>query len=102
MQVPCVTPIEIASEDICESSIQKREEEEEIKTIISRNTCIENTLKLEHLNAEEKKSMTEICTQYNNIFHLKGDPLTHTDTVAHEIHTQVDSAPVNVKPYRIA
>jgi len=37
------------------SSIQKKEEEEEIKTVISRNTCIEN-LKLEHLNAEKKKS----------------------------------------------
>ena len=53
MQVPCVTPIEIASEDICESSIQGKEEE--IKIVISRNTCIENTLELEHLNAEEKK-----------------------------------------------
>ena len=47
MQVPCVTLIEIASEDIYESSIQKEEEEEEeeIKTVISKTICIENTLK---------------------------------------------------------
>jgi len=45
IQVPCVTPIEIASEDICESSIQKEEEEEEIKTVILKTICIENTLK---------------------------------------------------------
>jgi len=61
MQVPCITPIEIASEDICESSIQK-EKEEEIKTLISRTICIENIFELKHLNAEKKKSMTEICT----------------------------------------
>ena len=38
MQILCVTPIEIASEDIYESSIQKEEKKEEIKTIISRTT----------------------------------------------------------------
>ena len=42
---------------------------------------------------------------YNNIFHLKGDPhqycLMHINIVAHEIHTQVDSATVNVKSYQI-
>ena len=62
MQVSCVTPIEIALEDIYELSIQKGKEEE-IKIVISRNICIKNTLKLEHLNDE--KSITEICTQYN-------------------------------------
>jgi len=66
MQVPCISPTEIASEDICESSIQKEEEEEEIKIVISRTICIENTLKLEHLNAE-KKNITEICTQIHSI-----------------------------------
>jgi len=74
---------------------------DDFKTVsISRIICIENTLKLEHLNIEEKKNITEICTQYNDMFHLKGDPLTHINyyTVAHEIYMQVDSASVNVKP----
>jgi len=39
--------------------------------------------------------------EYNDIFHLKGDLLTHINIVAHEIHTQANSAPVNVKPYQI-
>jgi len=52
MQILCIIPIEIASEDICESFIQKKKEEE-IKTVISIITCIENTLKLEHLNRKK-------------------------------------------------
>jgi len=44
------------------TSIQKKKEEEEEKTI-SRTPSIENTLKLKHLNAEEKKNIN----QYRNL-----------------------------------
>ena len=52
-------------------------------------------------NKEEKKIIEQICENFNNIFHLKGDILTHTTAVAHEINTRTDNAPVNVRPYRL-
>ncbi|KYN13734.1 hypothetical protein ALC57_14073 [Trachymyrmex cornetzi] len=78
MQVPCVTPINIDSESNYEAPIQAVEKDNEF--VISRNTCINNTLNLKHLNNEEKQSIIGICTQYNDIFHLKGDQLTYINT----------------------
>jgi len=53
------------------------------------------------LNSEEKRAIKGICEDYQDIFHLEGEPLTNTATVAHEINTRADTAPVNVRPYRL-
>ncbi|KAG5314429.1 POL4 protein, partial [Pseudoatta argentina] len=58
-------------------------------------------IKDRHLNKEEKKTIEQICEDFNDIFHLEGDILTHTITVAHEINTRTDNAPVNVLSYRL-
>ncbi|XP_025266084.1 uncharacterized protein LOC112638471 [Camponotus floridanus] len=50
---------------------------------------------------EEERTLVKICEEYNDIFHLEGKPLTCTATVEHEISTRADTAPVNVKPYRL-
>jgi len=39
------------------------------------------------------------CEEFCDIFYLEDDVLTCTSTVSHEINT--DSAPVNVRPYRL-
>jgi len=38
--------------------------------------------------------------QYQDVFYNEGEPLTCTSTVAYEINTRADVAPVNV-PYRL-
>jgi len=53
------------------------------------------------LNSEEKQAIRRICEDYQDTFHLEGEPLTSTATVAHEINTRADTAPVNVRPYRL-
>jgi len=66
-----------------------------------RKEKLRKQLRLEHLNKEEKQAIEEICESFCDIFHLEQDTLTHTLAIAHEIATKVDSAPVNVRPYRL-
>lgn len=65
----------------------------------SRLNKLEQTLKTDHLNKEERKSLIDLCKEYNHIFHLEGDKLTATDTVMHEIPIK-ESTPINTKSYR--
>lgn len=64
-----------------------------------RLTKISESLRTDHLNNEEKNSLTKICHEYNHIFHLEGDTLSYTDTVMHEIPI-TSSTPINTKSYR--
>lgn len=65
----------------------------------SRLDKLNQTLRTDHLNKEEKESLIELCMEYNHIFHLEGDKLTATDTVMHEIPTN-SNKPINTKSYR--
>lgn len=65
----------------------------------SRLNKLEQTLRTDHLNKEERKSLIDLCKEYNHIFHLEGDKLTATDTVMHEIPIK-ESTPINTKSYR--
>jgi len=58
-------------------------------------------LRTDHLNSEEKLAIQRICEEYQDVFYYEGEPLTCTSTVAHEINTRTDAAPVNVRPYRL-
>lgn len=67
--------------------------EDRIKTIL-------NNIELDHMSTEERESIINICSEYNDLFYLDGDILSHTDAVTHPIPT-TDSVPVNIKPYRL-
>ncbi|CAF4921592.1 unnamed protein product [Pieris macdunnoughi] len=69
------------------------------KSTISRREEVLNLLRTDHLNDEEKNSLTDICSQYFDIFYLPGDKLTTTDLLKHEINTH-PAEPINVKSYR--
>lgn len=56
-------------------------------------------IRCSHLNDEEKKSLFECCSQYPDIFHLEGDPLTFTHAIEHSINSG-DAPPIHVKSYR--
>lgn len=60
---------------------------------------ITNSLRLDHLNKEERNSIIELCHNYNQIFHLEGDLLTTTNAIMHEIKT-TSNTPINSKTYR--
>jgi len=62
---------------------------------------IKNLLRMSLLNKEEKKSLINICHDFNDVFHLERDQLTFTTKIEHEIITKTDSVSVNVKPYRL-
>lgn len=54
-----------------------------------------------HLNIKERKTLEHICEEYCEIFHLENDALTYASTVSHEIAGRTNSAPVNIRPYRL-
>lgn len=54
-----------------------------------------------NLNPEEKGILEQICDEFCDIFYLENDTLTCITAIAHEIITRIDSAPVNVRPYRL-
>jgi len=74
---------------------------EDKKTSQARKEQLKNLIRTEHLNEEEKKALERICEEFCDIFYLEDDVLTCTSTVSHEINTRTDSAPVNVRPYRL-
>lgn len=60
---------------------------------------LKENLRLDHLNPEERKSVLDICLNYNDIFFLPNDKLTSTKAIQHEIKV-TDPTPVHSKLYR--
>lgn len=68
-----------------------------------RYKLLQDSLRLEHLNTEEKKSLLELCKEYADTFYLPGDKLSSTQSAEHAIPTPgIDATrAINVRPYRI-
>lgn len=64
-----------------------------------RKIQIQNSLRLEHLNEEEKDLLTEVCLKFADIFYLEGDTLTFTNEIKHIINTE-ELKPIYTKSYR--
>lgn len=47
------------------------------------------------MSEEEKQSILEICKQCLEIFPLKGNKLTCTNTIIHQIKTKTNALPIN-------
>lgn len=60
---------------------------------------IQNQLRLEHLNDEERESIVDLCLKFSDIFYLEGDSLTFTNEIKHAIDTN-NAKPVFTKSYR--
>ncbi|KAK9728131.1 hypothetical protein QE152_g18132 [Popillia japonica] len=67
--------------------------------LVERNKLLEENVRTNHLNQEEKNSLLEICHQYSEIFHLAGDQLTSTKTFKYTIPTN-PRQPISCKIYR--
>lgn len=60
---------------------------------------IENLIRTEHMNDEERYNIIKLCRKYDDIFFYEGDKLTFTNQVKHSINTY-DEIPVHTKTYR--
>ncbi|CAI6372767.1 unnamed protein product [Macrosiphum euphorbiae] len=67
----------------------------------SRLKRLEEALRTDHLNFEERESLVAICQDYSDIFFLEGDRVSATTAVTHRIKTSEAVSPIHVKPYRL-
>jgi hypothetical protein len=66
-----------------------------------RERSILSQLRLEHLNSEERKSLTGACSDFADVFYLPGDKLSSTGAVQHTINVEAGTQPINTRPYRL-
>lgn len=50
---------------------------------------------------EERKRILHLCEDFQHLFYLKGDLLTHTHSIMHKIETDPDIYPIYLKNYRL-
>lgn len=65
----------------------------------NRIELLNQNLRLSHTNKEQFESITKICNDFEDIFHLPGDQLTKTTAATCEIKT-TDDIPIHTKAYR--
>lgn len=57
-------------------------------------------IRTEHLNSEEKQAIIiNLCHEYSNLLHTKGQPLTFTSQTKHTINT-IDETTIYTKTYQ--
>ncbi|XP_063975940.1 uncharacterized protein LOC135161895 [Diachasmimorpha longicaudata] len=64
-----------------------------------RHELLHENLRTEHLNPEEKQSLTKLCEEFHDIFNLPDDKLSYTSATDCKIPT-IDNIPIQVKSYR--
>jgi hypothetical protein len=67
----------------------------------SRGERVTDRLRTDHLNDEERKSLFELCFDYQDVFYLLGDRLSSTNAVRHSILLEPGATPINTKPYQL-
>jgi hypothetical protein len=72
-----------------------------ISNELERKQKIIENLRLEHLNLEEQKQITDICLEYSDLFTFKSEPLSETNSNSHTIPMASTQATIKVKPYRL-
>lgn len=67
----------------------------------SRKELLLSELKLSHLQPFERETITDLCSEFNDIFHLEGDKLTCTNVCQQRIYLKPGATPIYTKQYRI-
>jgi len=62
---------------------------------------LNETLQLDHLNSKGKINIKNICNEYSDLFYLKNEYNSFTETEVHNIITPEQVEPINVRPYRL-
>lgn len=55
----------------------------------------------ENLSEAEHDAITTLCAQFQNLFYMEGDRLTHTTVLEHSIPLKTDQPPLHQKMYRL-
>jgi hypothetical protein len=58
-------------------------------------------LRIDHLNADERKILMGTCSDFSDIFYLPGNKLSSTGAVQHSINVEAGMHPINTRPYRL-
>lgn len=68
---------------------------------ISKNKkgTLEQQLRMEHLNSEERSELSRVLGKFQDVFHKENETLTFTSAIHHEINTR-DELPIYTKSYR--
>jgi transposase InsO family protein len=100
---PVVKLVEVRDCDTVETAVIGAAEQETSRddTGQSRGERVIAKLRTEHLNSEEKKSLCELCFDYQDVFFLPGDKLSSTNAAKHTIHLEPGVTPINTRPYRL-
>ncbi|XP_063911941.1 uncharacterized protein LOC135128792 [Zophobas morio] len=73
----------------------------EINAVLDRHSKVMEKLRLDHLNSEESRQITDICTEYLDLFTFKDEPLSQTNTISHTIPIPQTQQPIKIRPYRL-
>jgi len=82
-------------------SVQVTDRQAESHADSSQLRRLEEALRTDHLNSEERESILAICQDYSDIFFLEGDRVLATTAITHKIKTSEAILPIHVKPYRL-
>jgi len=69
-----------------------------VKDTTDRITLLNEAIKTDNLNVEERDSIIDLCNKYSDIFFLENDYLNSTDVVKHYIKTPRCVKPINRHP----
>ncbi|KAI5735703.1 hypothetical protein M8J77_021620 [Diaphorina citri] len=58
-----------------------------------------NLIRTQHMNEEEKFMLENLLKEFEEVFHMEGNPLTFTNKIKHKINT-TNEDPIYTKPYR--
>ena len=100
---PVVKVVELKDHDAGKTAVIGVAEQEKCRDDPgqSRRERVMAKLRTDHLKSEEKKSLHELCFDYQDVFFLSGDKLSCTNAVRHTIQLQPGVIPINTRPYRL-
>lgn len=88
-------PVELDKFSIKQLSIDKTAEND------TRTQSLLNNIKTDHLDQKFSNQIQNLLTEFSDVFHVKGDMLSSCAIVKHDIPLYTDTAPINVKNYRL-
>ena len=101
---PVIKVVELRDRDVVETAVigvAKQEKSRDDPGQSSRGERVMAKLRTDHLNSEEKKSLHELCFDYQDVFFLPGDKLSCTNAARHSIQLKPGVTPINTSPYRL-
>jgi len=100
---PVVKVVQVRDRDVVETAVIGVAEQEKGRDGPgqSRGQRVIDKVRTDHLNSEEKKSLHEVCFDYQDVFFLPVDKLSCTNAARHTVQLEPGFTPINTRPYRL-